>query len=313
MMMSEIRQYLNNLRSDLRLDSTSESDILRELYTHLEDETDELCQTGLTRKEAAKLATERFGSIQALAREFHQVYDKGTLFQALLAALPHLLIALTFILHLWQGWHWMAAILVSMMLVTVYQWRRGKPAWLCPWLGYCLAMAVVLALILWQVVPHPWLWLFLLLYVPFALWLLTSILFRIMRRDWLLASLMMLPFPVAIGWLLALEQKGLVYDEKGTQLALTFLTLGLVTAAFIQLRKRLFKAGLLLATTLIMLIIILPATAAFFALSLLLTSSLMLPRLLEHKMGREQWPNDAWEQLLLEKDREADLGQKRLR
>jgi hypothetical protein len=307
----EIRHYLNNMGSRLRLDPKSERDILRELYTHLEEETDDLCQTGLNREAAARMATERLGSTQALAREFHQVYSRGTLLQAFLAALPHLLIALTFILQLWRGWHWMVAILVSMMLVTVYEWRRGKPAWLYPWLGYCLAMMVVLALLLWQVVPNPWLWLLLLTYIPFALWLLASIVFRVVRRDWLLASLMMLPLPVTIGWLLTLEQEGLAYNEQGfhnisPQLALTFLTLGLVTAAFIRLRNRLFKAGLLLTATLIMLIFILPATGAFFFLSLLLTSSLLLPKLLEHKIGRGQWRNDAWEQLLLEKDREAD-------
>jgi hypothetical protein len=311
--MSEIRQYLNNLRCHLRVEPTSERDILRELYTHLEEETDELCQTGVPRKEAARLATERCGSIQALAQEFHQVYNRGTLVQALLAALPHLLIALAFILNLWRGWHWMAAISVSMMLVTIYEWRRGKPAWLYPWLGYCLAMVLVLALVLWQIisVPSPWLWLLLLAYIPFALWLLASMVLRAVRRDWLLASLMMLPLPIAIGWLLTLEQEGLVYNEQGfhninPQLAFTFLTLGLVTAAFIRLRNRLLKAGLLLAATLIMLIVILPATGAFFVLSLLLTSSLLLPRLLEHKIGREQWPNDAWEQLLPGKDQETD-------
>jgi hypothetical protein len=307
----EIRHYLNNMGSRLRLDPKSERDILRELYTHLEEETDELCQTGLNRDAAARMATERFGSIQALAREFHQIYSKGTLLQAFLAALPHLLIALTFILQLWRGWHWMVAILISMMLVTIYEWRRGKPAWLYPWLGYCLAMMVVLALLLWQVVPNPWLWLLLLTYIPFALWLLASIVFRVVRRDWLLASLMMLPLPLAIGWLLTLEQEGLVHNEQGfhnisPQLALTFLTLGLVTAAFIRLRNRLFKAGLLLAITLIMLIFILPATGAFLFLSLSLTSSLLLPKLLERKIGRGQWRNDAWEQLLPEKDREAD-------
>ncbi len=307
----EIRHYLNNMGSRLRLDPKSERDILRELYTHLEEETDELRQTGLPREAAARMATERFGSTQTLAREFHQVYSKGTLLQAFLAALPHLLIALTFILQLWRGWHWMVVILVSMMLVTIYEWRRGKPAWLYPWLGYCLAMMLVLALLLWQVVPNFWLWLLLLTYIPFALWLLASIVFRVVRRDWLLASLMMLPLPVAIGWLLTLEQEGLVYNEQGfhnisPQLALTFLTLGLVTAAFIRLRSRLFKAGLLLAATLIMLIVILPATGAFLVLSLLLTSSLLLPKLLERKIGRGQWRNDAWEQLLPEKDREAD-------
>lgn len=306
--MPEIRRYLNDLKCRLRLDPTAERDVIRELYTHLEEESDELCQAGFAREEAARIATERFGSIQNLAREIHLVYGKGTLVQAFLAAVPHLLIAIAFGFHLWQWWYWVPAILLSIAAVAIYQWRRGKPAWLYPWLGYCLVLLLILALVLWQFssIPSPWLWLLLLAYISFALWLLASIMFRVVRRDWLLASLMILPLPVAIGWLLTLARGGFIHNEQGfhgisSQIALTFLILAVATAAFIRLRHRLFKIALLLATTLVILIAILPADGASLVLALLLTGLLLLPLLLEHKIEREQWENESWEQLILEK------------
>ena len=308
MVRPEIRRYLSDLKCRLRLDPTAERDVIRELHTHLEEESDELCQAGFAREEAARIATERFGSTQNLAREIHLVYGKGTLFQAFLAAVPHLLIAIAFGFHLWQRWYWMLAILLSIVAVAIYQWRRGKPAWLYPWLGYCLVLLLILALVLWQFssIPSPWLWLLLLAYISFALWLLASIMFRVVRHDWLLASLMILPLPVAIGWLLTLAREGLIHNEQGfhgisSQIALTFLILAVATVAFIRLRHRLFKIALLLATTLVILIAILPATGALLVLALLLTGSLLLPLLLEHKIGHEQWENESWEQLIFEK------------
>ena len=291
-MIPEIRRYLNDMKWRLKLDPKAETDVIRELGTHLEDEADELYQSGFTEEEAARIATERFGPARALAREIYQVYSKGTIGEALLAALPHFLIAATFIFHLWREWLWIMALLICMVLVTLYKLRQGKPVWLYPWLGYCLAALPVLVLVLWQVIPvsNPSLWLVLLVYVPFALWLLASALFLVVRRDWLLASLMILPVPPAIAWLWTLEREGLIPNDGGLnhispQIALTFLSLGVITAAFISLRRRLVKVGLLLGTTLVTVIIILPVTLWSLVLALFLTGSLLLPGLVEHKMG----------------------------
>jgi hypothetical protein len=300
--MPEFRQYLREVKGRLRLDPASERDIVRELYAHLEEETEELCQAGFTPEEAAKAATEHLGSVEALAREMHQVHSRGSWWQAFLAALPHLLIALVFALRLWHDWQWLVAILVSIVAVAIYMWRRGKPTWLCPWLGYCLLLLLLLALVFGHTLPTPALWPVFLIYIPLALWLLTSIVFRVVRRDWLLTSLMMLPLPAALSWLLTLEKEGLVTEQGlnsiSFKMALTFICLGVAAAIFIRLSKRRHKVVFLLLSTVILLSFVLPINgAAFIALALPFTALLLLPELLERKIGHGE-KDDSWEQSL---------------
>lgn len=49
----ELKGYLEGLRHRLRLNPLSQREILRELYTHIEDRTQELCQAGLSQAEAS--------------------------------------------------------------------------------------------------------------------------------------------------------------------------------------------------------------------------------------------------------------------
>ncbi len=300
--MTELQQYLGDIKRQLRLEPTSEREIIRELETHIEEESEELCEAGFTPEEATKIVTARLGSSQSLARGIHRVHCRGAWLQALLTALPLLLIALTFAFHLWYDWQCVALLSTSIVGFAIYKWRRDRPVWLYPWLGYCFLLLLLLPLFLWGGLPHLWFWLLLPVYIPLALWLVCFIVVRVIRRDWLFASVMMLPLPVVISWLITLEGKGGIYSEQAMQnsstpIALTFLCLGLAIAISTRLRQRWLKIGLLLTATLAILIAILIVNGpAFLALAFFLTSLFFTPKLLERRIGHRECEGDVREQ-----------------
>ncbi len=195
--------YLDNVRDCLRLDSTTKSDVVRELDTHLEDKTHELEESGLSEEEATKTAAQLLGSPRLVAQQMYEVYSQGSWRQALFAALPHFLIASLFALHWWQSPIWLSAVLVAVISAVIYGWCRGKPAWLFPWLGYCLIPVVTVGILLIYL-PGGWTWLAATAYVPLALIAVVSVTRQTVKRDWLFASLMLLPIPIVLGWILAL-------------------------------------------------------------------------------------------------------------
>jgi hypothetical protein len=319
-MLPELKQYLARVKSCSKLDSKAQSEIVRELQTHFEDEIVELCESGLSTAEAADVATKRFGAAESLGRELYEVYSRGTWIQALLAAIPHFLLAFTFAFHLWRDSFWVAGVALAIVGVTIYAWCHGKPFWSYSWLGYFLiplfaiSFLVLLAIgrFLSQfVLEGSMQWVMIVIYTPVALWLLGYILIHVIRRDWLLASLMLLPFPVIIVWLFALGQDmGLVaYSRDGFQdgdqgVAWTFLALGGAAGAFIRLRQRWLKIGVLALATLLILAMVWRFTESGFnpILSLLvsfcLVSFLLSPVLLRgrvsHRMGKIESCDEAW-------------------
>ena len=54
--------YTNKVKNYLRLDTAVESDVVRELSTHIEDKKHELIESGLTEKQATAAATRHMGS-----------------------------------------------------------------------------------------------------------------------------------------------------------------------------------------------------------------------------------------------------------
>lgn len=321
-MLPKLKQYLASVRGYSKLDPTAEGEIVRELHTHFEDEIDELCETGFSPTEAVDVATERFGAAEELGRHIYEVHSRGTWGQALLSAIPHLLIALTFVLHLWRDSFWLLAMALAITTVTIYAWYHGKPAWFYSWLGYFLipllaigflvlfAIGGVLSLV---VLERSMLWVVVLAYIPVALWLSGSIFIRVMRRDWLFASLMLLPFPVIVEWLIALGQDGGLgeYSRQGFQgsdprVALTFLAMGGTAATFIRLRQRLLKIGVLSVATLLILAMVwrfaesgFNPVASFFV-SLCLVGFLLSPALLEHRVVHGGEEMEFWDEAWLE-------------
>lgn len=296
-MVTALAAYLENVRSYLRLDSPSEREVLRELSTHLEERAQELRQEGFSEEEAAKTATQYLGSPKAIAQQMYQVHSQGSWRQALLAAMPHLLLAALFALHVWQNVSLSLIIMLSILGVAAYGWWHGKPAWLFPWLGYCLVSLIYAGLFLLSL-PKVWALLALLAYIPLAWWLVSAIAAQAVRRDWLYGSLALLPLPALIGWLVALELRGGFsgyekqhLDDIGSWIALSFLALAVTAATFIRLRRRLLKTGALLSPEILILMLAAFSTEGglgflgLLALVLLSLGILLSPALLERRIS----------------------------
>lgn len=292
-MATALSHYLDVVRGYLRFDLSSEQEILHELETHIEDRLQELKEAGLSEEEAANTCVRLLGSAKLVARQIYEAHSQGTWRQALLASTPHLLFGLLFVLNWWRGIGWLLGVLALILGMAVYGWWRGKPAWLFPWLGYCL-LPVVAAGLLLLYLPQGWSWLAVLLYVPLALWLLYSITVRTIKRDWLYSSLMLLPVPTIIGWFLAVEpveQFPEYWVDRvyyfAPWIGLSFLALGITTATFIRLRQRWLKTSVLVVSGLVTLTMIAYYTdgrlslPAFLVLIVIMLNLLLSPALVE--------------------------------
>jgi hypothetical protein len=247
--------YTNNLKDYLRLDAATENNVVREIRAHIEDKKHELIESGLSEKEATAAVNRQMGSPKLVARQIYEVYSQGSWLQAFIASLPHLLVAAFFALHWWQHTFWLLVILPVVVGGAVYGWFHGKPAWLFPWLGYCLLPVIAVGILL-VYLPGGWAWLAVCAYVPLALIIVFSVTKNITRKDWVFASLMLLPLPVMVGWILALWIRALngynsflsyaqLY-EFAPLIALSFAVLALTVATFIRVRQRWLKVGVLL-------------------------------------------------------------------
>ena len=297
-MSAELMPYLRNLATRLRLEPSREKEIVRELAAHLEDRTQELCGEGVGAEEAARLASTAMGPPQLIASQFYEAYSQESWRWALLAALPHTLVALFFALHLWRNLGWLMLFFVAILTMAVYGWRHGKPAWLFPWLGYLLLLVAGAGLFLLSL--PLWAFVVILAYIPLAWWLLAAIAVQAVKRDWLYGSMVLLPFPVILGWILALRFQGswseFVRESHAADawIGLSFLTLAVAAATFIRLRQRLFKTGALLTPELLILILVALSTqrlvgyAGFILLTVLALGLLLSPALLEHVVGHGQ-------------------------
>jgi len=202
------------------------------------------------------------GSPELVAKQIYEVYSQGSWVQAIFAALPHLLVAAFFALHWWQSTFWLIGILAAVVGGAIYGWFHGKPAWLFPWLGYCLIPVIAVGILL-VYLPGGWAWLAASAYVPLALLIIFSVTKKIAKKDWVFASLMLLPAPIMLGWImwlwiLALEGHHgfLSYEqlyEFAPLIALTFAVLALTVATFIRVRQRWLKVGVLLTLEIIIL------------------------------------------------------------
>lgn len=297
-MATTLSHYLEIVRDNLRLDRTTEREVLRELAAHIEDEVQELKETGLSDEEAADACLTLMGSAKTLAHQIYESHCQGSWTQALFAAMPHLLFGLLFALSWWQGISGLLTALVVLLGVVVYGWWRGKPSWLFSWLGYSL-MPVVSAGLLLLYLPPGWSWVAILIYIPTSLWLVCSFTMKAIKRDWLYSSLMLLPLPIIIGWFLAVEpvDRSSAYWLQRLQdfapwIGLTFLSLGVAVTTFIRLRKRWLRISVLVTAGLITLTMIAYyaegrlSVPAFLALVLVMLILLLSPALVERTLNR---------------------------
>lgn len=291
-------RYLDDFRVCLKVDAAVKKDMLRELYTHLEDRSQEFKESGLPEEEAIEVAIRHFGSIKSIGRQIYEVYSQGTWQQAFFAALPHLIIALLFALRAWQNIIWLSAILLAVIGVVIYGWWHGKPVWLFPWLGYYLIPVIVTGVIL-AYLPGGWFWFAAAIYIPLALFVLISVTKETIIEDWLYASLMLLPIPIVLSWVLALGMSTDFFDPQQLQavaswIALSFLILAMTVATFIRVKQRWLKAGTLLTPELLVLIMVAVASQGvisfwlWLGLALLSLFLLFSPAWLERKIPQDK-------------------------
>ncbi len=300
--MSAKSNYTDKFKSHLRLDTTVESDVVREIRSHLEDKRLELIESGISERQAAAMATRVMGSPELVARQIYEVYSQGSWLQAIFAALPHLLVAAFFALHWWQNTWWLLGILIAVVSTVFYGWFHGKPAWLFPWLGYCLLPVMAVGILLIYL-PGGWAWLAASAYIPLALLIIFSVTRKITKKDWVFASLMLLPIPIMLGWIVALwlltlgREYGFLSHEQlyefAPLIALSFAVLALTVAAFIRVRQRWLKVGVLLTLEILVLVIMALSgkssinLGGWLALGLLALILLLGPALLERKIRQD--------------------------
>jgi len=293
---SSISHYLESIWGSLRLDPLAKREVIRELETHIEDKLDELQESGLSEEEAAATCVRLLGSAKQVARQMYEACSQGTWRQTLLASTPHLLFGLIFALNWWQNIGWLLIMLVLILSMAIYGWWHGKPTWLFPWLGYLLLPVVVAGLLLLYL-PQGWSWLAILVYLPFALWLLYVITVQTIRKDWLYSSLMLFQIPIIVGWFIAVGQEGRFPEfslerlrDFAPWIGLSFLALAATVTAFIRLRQRWLKISVLFVSGLFSLTLVVYYAGgglswpAFLVLIMVMFGLFLTPALLERKL-----------------------------
>ena len=259
--MSIISHYVNRFKDSLHIDQNIKDGVAEELYTHLEEKTQELEENGLSREEAGKIAVQSLGSPELIAQQIYETHAQGSWKEALFSASPHLLVALLFTSYYWQNIVYVSIILTATVGIAIYGWHRGKPVWLFPWLGYYL-MPVVITGILLLSLPQGWGWIAALIYIPLALFVFIHIVRQTARRDWLYASLMLAPMLVTFTWFSSLGTGNelLASDwmarlqTNALWIVISFIALAGATIAFIRLKPRRYKILSLLVPPLIILL-----------------------------------------------------------
>ncbi len=257
-MTEKLNNYLHNIKTYLKFDSAVKHSVVQELYTHLEDKSQELREKGLDEEKAVKAATESFGSPQLIAKQICLVHGQGTWQEAFFASLPHFLIALLLTSYYWQNIICLSLIVAATVSIVIYGWWHGKPMWLFPWLGYYL-LPVILTGILLVSLPQSWAWVAALIYIPLAAFAIGYIVKQTASRDLLYVSLMLVPLPLMFGWLLTLGRgneflagtMGLAQLQVIPWLVIGFLVLGVATVVFFRVRQRWAKAIALLIPVII--------------------------------------------------------------
>ena len=320
-MLPALRNYLEEIRAHLHLDTVPEKRVIGELYTHFQEKIAELQQKGTSEEDATRAAMESFGRARVVARLMYEAYSKGSWVEAVLASAPHLIIAGLFAGHLWR--HPVLAPMAFTLIVgvTLFGWWHGKPNWLYSWIGYSLLPLMFIgynswfiaqqtaSFLIWGYGTLPSIWTILLLFAFYilSLWIIVSTTIRVVKRDWILASLMLVPLPILGGWFFNIAQVGGLFQSSGpaiyqwdSAMPLVLMVLGGASASFIRLRQRGLKAWALVTIS-----VIAGTTAGhnlwgdlgFFGLlmiSLLLLIFLLSPAVLEARIGHGESKGEAW-------------------
>ena len=300
-MSTVINEYLNRVKSNLRLEPPAEKEVLTELANHIEDTVTELKQNGQHDEEAENTCIKYLGSAKTVAKMIYEAHSQGTWKQALMTSLPHILFGIIFILNWWQGIIPVLATLIVILSTAVYGWWHGRSSWLFPWLGFSLLPVLAAGLSLLYL-PAGFSWVAIFVYIPLALWLILSVVGQTIKKDWLYLSLMLLPLPVILAWFAVSEvhnatdiRSMLDSTSYGPWLGFSFLCLGFGVVTFVRIRKRWLKIAVLFMTGIITLSLVTSyawgklSTTHFLLLTLLTASIFLVPALLENGVRSGKW------------------------
>ena len=304
---TELELYLEEVRRRLNLDPERSGPIIRELRSHLLERAEDSEESGLSSEEALARSIDSLGRPKALARLLYESHHKTSWSELGVSALPHLMIAFLFAIGGWDNWVWAPLLLLPMVLVTLYGWWQGKPGWLYPWAGWSLvpmAIGAYFALPVFNQIyrlltssgpaPDSWAVAGLLAYLAVASWILVSTTVKVAKRNWTLASLMLLPMPVMITWFVLQERVGGLFDGHAQALhqldgimSLISVTLAFTTMGFLLLRESKLKIFGLMAVTFFAVTAILRASqeeielTSMAVLSAVVSALLLTPALIE--------------------------------
>ena len=319
-----IRGYLSDLGRQLHLRPGEEREILHELQAHIEDKTSELIEAGVSSDEALDHALKDLGTSERIAQEFYQVHSRGSWYHTVLAVLPHILLSVMFAFHLWTTPAWVAFMLAVVLIIGVLGWRKGRPRWTYPWLGYCLVVPIVswglamsaVAYGAWSVITRGFLPLGIPIYfvsfayVAFSLWVVIKIVSRAARPDWIMASLAGLPIPFLAYWFFYFYNRSDFPRSEASvdsSAAIVFLVLAAITAIFFRIGKRLVRVGLLAITAPSMVVLAWfsyqggTGYVALFSFSAISLAVLLSPALFDLKEDHDYQPHLSTDQLPLDR------------
>jgi hypothetical protein len=309
-----LQSYLHAMRRKLKLDADTNSDIVLELHGHMEEKIEELKEEGLTHEEALSQAVRDMGHPDLIARGMYSVHSRGSWRDILLATLPHLLLATLFALHLWTRYLLVCVLVIAVTFVTLRGWKSGRPKWTYSWLGYSMAAPALSWLMALMALGYSgWkffttgalpfsvpIYLLIIAYIPFSLWIMANVVLKVVRQDWLLASLTALPFPFLTSWILFPNWQG-PWAAGGAEVratdadrALVFLALAVTTGVFLKVGHRLVKIWLLTVSTVLLVVFTLvaaPLTISLISIMLVIIASvafLLSPAILQSRLERRE-------------------------
>jgi hypothetical protein len=315
---ADISRYLDEVRTHLHLDPKTETRVLNEISAHFQEKISELEREGFTRAAAEREAVSSFGEARSIARMMYEAFSKGSWIDAFMSFQPHLIAAALFATHYWHNPVILGIALATVAIITILGWRNGSPTWMYSWAGYAFFPLLIIAFLF----RHPmgrtlqfvfsgegvpvtiWALTGLIAYYAGVFWLMTWAVVKTAKRDWLFVSLMLLPLPVLGIWVLAVEQGGefLFQTVLGavplstrwdSALAYFCFVLGVTSTLFIRIRRRIFKAGAIIAAGMVGGALVLRSIwgdvgpIRFLVISACLCAILVSPLLLHEFFGHE--------------------------
>ena len=73
----------------------------------------------------------------------YSVHSQGSCYHTALAVLPHICLSVLFAFGLWTQPGWFVMLLFASLVISAFGWKKGRPSWTHPWLGYTLIAPIV--------------------------------------------------------------------------------------------------------------------------------------------------------------------------